>query len=166
MGEAALDLNGIVELAAEATRMVARPRERVRETLVAALRMLERRVGEALAGDLLRGLSDLAPGASSPLVAARALVDGRNGIDAHLPEDGREVLVWSRAGRLEMVRVQNRWASSRPATDAELSRQHAPDIAKIVGAAREALERHVVRCDRTARSYERAEALAARLLDL
>jgi hypothetical protein len=59
-------------------------------------------------------------------------------------------------------------ALSRRATDADLGDGKCLPpgaLDQIVGAIREALARHVVRCDRTARSYERAEKLAARLLD-
>lgn len=72
-----------------------------REQAVSAIRMLERRLVEALAGESLRGMVSLVPGGR--FSAANVRAEGEHGIDTWLPRDGNEVLVVLRTGELAMA---------------------------------------------------------------
>jgi hypothetical protein len=175
VGDAARELDPAFERATQATHLVrvSRANGNVLIDQARAIRALEMRVIAALDGDMLRGLSNLAPKSLSPFLAARALCseDSRRGIDRVLPEDLREVLVWTRSGHLWLAcyTADRSAVWSRPVEDEDLVDgrfTRAGDLERIVVALREVLDRHTVRCDRTVRSYERASKLAARLLDV
>ncbi len=159
--------------AARASAAVVTARTAARQKVVRAIRDVESRLIAALEGDVLRGVVNLVPGdLLEPYQAVRVNGDARFGIDSYLPSDGRPVLVIEKTGHLAMAWVEQGrgvvdgrphffpTVGRRPVRDDELQAQ---DLEPLARAVRAALDRHVQRAERTARSYERAGALAARI---
>lgn len=147
--------------AARASRALSETRTKARDVSIRAIRDVERRVVEALAGEQLRGMPNLAE-RGAPLRAMRVNAWSRNGDSSMLPRDGREVLVFTAAGRLAVARLGEVGPQIRHVTDDELVLE---DLSSFVGVVQEALERHIALVDRRVQSLKKAEALAKLLID-
>jgi hypothetical protein len=138
----------------------------VRLQAVAAIRLIERRLQEVLAGDTLRGLRDLTPSyGTETFAAAVAWVAGgalhpAHGVDTFPPIDGRELLVLDRAGALRVVAVGDGEVGVYPAEDVDFRVDHVEALHRAVITV---LERHVERTERIAVGYGPARELADRL---
>lgn len=152
------------EAAREVSLRVATVRHEARERSVAAIRSLEAKLREVLAGESLRGLVDLAPSSTSPFVAAR--VSGKSSvgigkIDKILPSDGRESLVILRDGTIAVAMVSaDGSVDSAPAEDEDLLVE---DLEPLVAAVASVLRRYVEKSERTAVNYARALEFARRV---
>jgi len=145
-------------------------RERARVEAIAAVRGMERSLVDALGGETLKGLRDVVPG----YAAARARSFGKKDSGQPfepLPEPrddapyGREVLVVSSAGVLEMARTVRRGlgklgAESRPASDDDLVVEDVEHLAMLFATL---LGEHVERSRRTSAMFGRLEGIAQRI---
>lgn len=168
MGKPAIKMEGLLSSAAEQQEKATTLRGIAYGNAVAAIRALESRLLQALNGGTLRGLKNLAPGVGVPLQAARIKGSRWFGIDDVLPPDESEVLVISKTGQICMARgidlqklSGERW-EMRPARDEDFIAQ---DLEPVVDAVQQALERHIVRSEKTSASYERVSYLSNRLID-
>jgi len=156
MGAIALDT--LFDRARDASVKVMTERDDARSRAVAAIRAIEQKLQEAVAGDVLRGLRDL----GKPYGTFHAAAVGRNlshGIDTRVPW-GKRGLYLTKDGEFWMAVLEDGQLHARAVADDEL---RVEDLEHVVEAARAALAQHVASCDRTAASYGRAAALAARL---
>lgn len=158
----------LLDAVATSTSAARASRASAAQDALRAARALEASVVAALAGDPLRGLSDLVPGDGPHYYAAHVGSTKRYGVDSLLPADGREVLVITRRGYLARARIRapgetsltgERWAE-RPVDDTEI---RAADLPAIAEAYQIALARHVDRTERVAATYDAVSALARRL---
>jgi hypothetical protein len=165
MGAAALKIDDALDRASRAASRLSAERAAVRDYAVAALRALERRLVDALAGEPLRGLTNVA-GDRGRFVAAR--VGGRPPrlIDDLLPYSGDECLVLGRDGHLYVARVTGDGHFARRASDADLLPRGArPDalVLPAYAAATDALSRHVALSERRASDLAHCSSLLDRL---
>jgi hypothetical protein len=154
----ALPLDMLLDRARVASAKVMTERDDARSSAVAAIRALEQRLQEAVAGDVLRGLRDL----GKPYGTFHAAAVGRNlshGIDTRVSW-GKRGLYVTKDAELWTAVLEDGQLRARAVLDDEL---RAEDLEHVIDAARAALAQHVASCDRTAASYGRAAALAARL---
>jgi hypothetical protein len=160
MGQPARTLDSAAFARAEvATADVARRRTLARAAAVRAIRLVEEKLTLALSQDVLRGVANLCAIDGEVFHGVRVYGSPRFGIDSYLASDGHECFVIDKHGHLVMVR-QGRPCTSRPVRDDELQAQ---DLEAVTAAVASALARHVQRAERTAASYERAEALSQRI---
>jgi hypothetical protein len=150
----------LFDVAAAATHRLAAVRDFAREEAVAAVRVLEARLRDALAGEKLRGLSNLTPWLPSRYVAARVGGGDRYGIDRNLPDDGREAIVVTRDGTLAVARVDGTAVVEREVEDDDI---FAEDHEAVARAVLEVLERYVSGAGKAERNYARAGDLARRV---
>lgn len=153
----------LVENVAKRSNQLLRSREAATEESIRILRDLERKVRAALAGQTLRGMCNLVPRCTQPLLGARALdPESEHGVDTFLPLDGSEVLVIDRSGRFRVAAVCDNghdWYD-RAVEDEDVGEstlQLASDAMQFV------LERHLTRVDRGIRDYAVIVELAERL---
>jgi len=162
------DIEDLLAEAEQASGALMVRREGARDSAVAALRALEERMQAAIAGDTLRGLSDLAYDPtgrsrdSTPLQAANIYGDRRYGIDAVAPVNGKPTLVWTKDAVLALMWRVGVGVETRPVGDEELTAQ---DLEPAMRAAHTVLERHVMRAEKTHATYERVDALAKKVLE-
>ncbi len=155
-----LSIEELLKLARSASARVMMERDGAREKAVKAVRELEGKVQDAISGDVLRGLSNVA-GDMGVLHAARLSGKMPFGIDAFLSRDGRESPCLSKEGVLIVASLHPEdGVLTRLLHDDEVLAEHAEPIARAV---QEVLERHIARTERRATSYARASALAAKL---
>lgn len=161
MGSPAVKIDKLMVEATQASERAISARENAREDAVKAIRELEARLVEALDGDTLRGISRLQEG-DTGIQGINVRGAGKFGIDTYLPTDGREVLIISKGGRLQMASVNGgvEKEQARDAFDAELTAQ---DLEPIASAMQKALERHIVRAERTEKNYVRVTDLCEKL---
>lgn len=138
-----------------------------RSAAVEAIRSLEQRLVEALGGESLRGLPNLAP-RGPEFYAARVNAFSRHGSGGHLPKDGRSVLVLGRDGRLLVAswNVENfvrrgDFVEARPVRDDELIAEDAEAFSRLVT---EVLEKHIALAERRTEALVRAEDLAQKII--
>ena len=166
---AALDLEGLFMRAARASELCMVVRDEAREQAVVAIRDIERRLREAIAGDTLRGLRNLyrqfdgrdifgaPPRLAARIVRGRGPVEDRR-VDAPI-EFGTREWVWTKAGALACWAVSlDGVFSERPLEDEELLAQ---DLEPVAATVAHVLARHCERAERTAANYERLAELAA-----
>ena len=161
--------NLIVE-AGRASEVLRDTRERARVEAIAAIRAMERALLDALAGETLKGIRDIAPG----YAAARVRSVGRNDVSIPyepLPEPrpgfsvGREVLVVTAYGRLDMAHTLRVDQGSivvghRPADDPDLLIEDVEHLARLFA---ELLGEHVARARKTAERFGHLDAIAQRI---
>lgn len=151
-------LDALLQRAREASEKIMTERDDARSAAIAAIRGLEQRVQEAVSGDVLRGLKNLASPAGT-LYAARVGAVGERGIDERLAWR-RPALCLDQDGVLVVAEIDGETLTTRPVEDDELKVE---DLARVTDAVRAALERHVAATARTTSTYARAAELAARL---
>jgi len=151
-------LDALFERARNASEQVMTERDDARSTAIAAMRGLEERLQAAIAGDVLRGLKNLAKPAGK-FSAAHVGGSGQWGIDERL-EWRVPTLCVSQDGKLVVAQIDGSDVSVRDAADEDLRIE---DVGPVTDAVHEALERHVAHSERTAASYARASELSARL---
>jgi hypothetical protein len=142
----------------------------LRAQAVRAMRLLEARLVDALAGDSLRGLVNLVPPERGRFVAANVRGSAPYGIDRYLPFGnlGGETLCIGRHGDLLMASTASvQGGLVREATDEDLRFE---DLELMVLAVREVLRRHLAampaherRCDRVRRVAECVEEALGRV---
>jgi hypothetical protein len=153
----------LLKQAAHASEHTTQARNDARARALRVVHELERRTVEAVKGDKLRGLTNIAPTGSPPFHGARVHGSPRFGIDTYLPPDGSAVLCIDRDGRLVMVRttggLTNGWQAF-PVRDDEL---RAEDMKPYVQTLTLVLQRHVAYAGRRAESYARVAQMAAQV---
>ena len=153
--------------ASRASEEVMVEREEAKAGAVRAIRDIERRLRECLAGDTLRGLANLhrlrsgvAVRGTSVQYGARVVVqlgDGDRKIDAPIDFDS-DALVVTKDGEFAVYTVDAMGAfESWPARDDDFTAQ---DLDAAIATVHRVLERHVERAERTAANYERLRELA------
>jgi hypothetical protein len=168
---AARNLEQLFAAASTASASLMEGRDLARQHSVRAIREVERRLRSAIAGDTLRGMSNLFP-VRGAIAQQAARVVGREGahtdffaqamrkLDEPVPF-GRSAMVLTKEGELMVFEVGERGEfSSRPAEDGELTAQ---DLDAVLHTVRAVLERHVQRAERTAANYARISGMAAQL---
>lgn len=155
---AAKQMDALLDRARRASERVMTERDDARGLAIATIRALEQRVQEAIAGDVLRGLKDIAQPVGV-LRAARVGGSLRWGIDERL-EWRRTSLCLHQDGRLVMAMIDGPRLVVRDAEDDDLRIEHLEPVTACV---RDALTRHAEHSERTADSYARVVALSARL---
>jgi hypothetical protein len=134
-------------------------REGARERAIVAVRALERRLVEALDGETLKGLREIGPGYQA------ARVRGKDPYE-ELPEprefeQGREVLVVTSTGELEMASVSRRvlpWrVEARPVADEDFLIE---DVEALGVLFERVLSEHIERAKKSAEKFARLEELA------
>jgi hypothetical protein len=150
----------LLEDTAAASAALRLTRERTRVSAVAAIRRLERALVEALDGETLKGLREIAPGYS----AARV-----RGSDDSLPEPktfeayGRSVLVVDATGDLVMAtRRRVGGVCVRRATDEDLLLEDVESVARVFT---RVLTEHVERARRSAEKFDALDVLARKIVD-
>jgi len=143
-------------------------RESARAEAIAAIRAMETALVEALGGETLKGLREVAPGYPAARARCFAAKDAGRPYEP-LPEprgggDGREVLVVTSRGRLEMAKtvvragrvvVQTRWAEDGDLLVEDV--EHLPRLfAQLLG-------EHVARSRRTTSRLIRLESVARQI---
>jgi hypothetical protein len=151
--------------AADASSIVEFAREETKREALEAIRLLERRIKDAVRGDVIRGLSALVR-EGTPFFAARI---GSKSIDDPLPYNGRQVLVFSKTGglwwasRVTTPQVcEQRWIAHE-AADETLRTEH---LEQALTTADEMLRRHIDRAEKTAANYERIAQIHDRVMRL
>lgn len=169
---AAASIDTLITRAGLASEQVAEERDGARRSAIEAIRLLERRLRDALRGDPLRGMVNLVYVRGVVRQAARVV--GREGAhtgffevsDERIDKPivfGTSALVMTRDGALAQFAVTaDGEFSSRPVSDDELVAQ---DLDAVVHTARRVLRRHVERADRTAANYARLSEMAGALSD-
>ena len=132
----------------------------VRASAVSAIRAIEARLVEALAGERLRGLPNLGT-RLDPFYAQRVL--SKHSTGARLPPDGREVLAIHTDGRLIVVSWRVGRVVNRPLVDDEIVLEDLEPYVRIVG---DILERFVALSERRTARIDRAGDLARRLIEV
>lgn len=145
------------ERAEAASDAVAEKREDARAASILAIRALENRLRDALAGGPLRGLPRIGPGAVG-YYAAR--VRGKNPAVALVPGE-RPVLVLSSEGRLMMASVGGEGWTAIRALDDDLLVEDVVEVARVL---RVAIAGHLSACGRSASRYSAVEALSKRIV--
>lgn len=143
---------------AESTRTLSEVRVNARAKVVAAIRSIERKLVEALAGERLRGTPRFTTrDAKSPFWGVRIGTRRRSG-----QLDGvREVLVLTDRGRLVAAKQRaDGGVDHRLVYDDELI---AEDLEPVMRSVREALERHVVASGKRAGELDRVATLADKI---
>jgi hypothetical protein len=120
---------------------------------------MRERVREALAGEVVRGLVDLNPGGEA-WKGARVHGNGRHGVDAFLPTDGRPALCIDRHGELVYARIEGRKVVVDPVEPDGVLVEDAEPYARALVVV---LSRHCTASETTIRGYDHAAALAHRI---
>lgn len=149
-----MKLDDLLDEAAKASADAMISRDDARTVAVSAIRKLEARLIDAIAGDTLRGMATLATGFEGTLQGARVRGDS----DKPLPNGFRDVLVLKRDGSLVLARKTANGYACRLVRDEELLAQ---DLELVVQTARTALQRHIACAEKTAASYGRILGLSA-----
>jgi hypothetical protein len=146
-----------------AARSLTERRDRARGDAVRAIRLLERRLVEALGGYKLKGLPNLAPESEHAFNAIRV----RGKVSEALPMDGRAVLVLAEDGSIRMaMRYEDGglcpkvFARDWPARDADFV---AEDLEPIAARILNALENHNAHASKTAARYAEVAMLSRRI---
>jgi hypothetical protein len=152
------NLDDLYRAATAASERVMIEREDAREAAIVAIRGIEARIQEVIAGDSVRGLANLYP-ASRPVENGMRVVSQEM---QHLHDTpvrlGRSALVLDRHGCLSVFDVSSDGAfGSRPVRDDEIQAQDLDAVLHTVG---RALARHCERADRTTANYARIVALS------
>lgn len=157
MGEAARSLSDLTfEAVAHASNRVAFARDQARMNAIATIRKLERRLQDALGGDVLRGMVRLTERDWSYRGARVRAHD----MDERVPRDNRWHLVVGKDGRLEMLGyIAGIW-QTKPAHDGDLTAEDLEHVQRVFAAL---VERHVQSSAATVANYHRLHALAERL---
>lgn len=160
----AMTLDEAIHRTAVVSTVLSEKRLKARVVSIRAIRELEERLVEAIAGEKIRGMPNLMP-TGEPLYAMRINSWSRKwGASEPLPRDGREVLVLTNVGQLRVARRdgQEPWSDLREVVDEELVIE---DLELFTRAVQAALEKHMALVDKRVRSIARVEDLAKRVSD-
>lgn len=137
-------------------------RKLAREAAVRALRLIESKVVDAIGGDTLRGMQNLAPPWHAAPYYAQRVHSGEGVRFRGLPKGGHPVLVISKRGTIALARVAaEQVIDERDVLDEELQLE---DLEPVACAFVDVVERHAERLERGAEVRARVTALAERLL--
>ncbi len=162
----AVKMDELMGASAQASAKVMLVRDEARDAAVKTIRGLETRLVEAIAGDTLRGLTDLVPNERGVggLQAIRIHPSPRTGLNG--PLDDRWVTIITKEGTLARAhrcpRLSAGW-ESYPCPDDELVAQ---DLEPYARAVQHVLERHIARAERTAANYLKVTLLATKLANV
>lgn len=161
----AVVLDHAIHRTATVSTVLSERRMKARTVSIQAIRALEAKLVEALGGEKIRGMPNLT-GAGEPLHAVRLNWSPRHGAGAHIPHDGREVLVLANDGRLRVARRQLSTTKSqvilRDPLDEELILEDLEPFMRVV---QECLERHIASTERRIEAFSKVENLARRIAD-
>jgi hypothetical protein len=155
-----MSIDEVLAEAREAADRLAESREGARESAIAAIRALERRLVELLAGDHFRGMPSLVFGRDFFAIRVRSPRDKRG--DA-LVDQKKPVLVVADDGHLLMAEVVGGVAVVREAEDGDLLIE---DVEQFADAALVALRSHLLGLSRTDAQNRALDGLAKGLLAL
>lgn len=156
-----MSIDEVLAEAREAQERLAESREGARESAIAAIRALERRLVELIGDDRLRGMPNLVPGPEPlPKLFALRVRSPRDKRGEPLVPEKKRVLVLNDEGQLRMAQNASDVPVDFAASDDELLIE---DVEAFADTALVALRSHLLGMARTQARYESLDALAKQL---